>query len=55
MVKRTLDNIKQQNNEQWNVRPQNDVPRPVSGSAQKVSKTLVTVSLLAWVFFLLMQ
>jgi hypothetical protein len=41
--------------EKWTVKPDVDVPKPVAGKQPRVLKTLVTITLLIWVIFLLMQ
>ncbi len=41
--------------EKWSVKPDVNVPRPVAGHQPRTLKTLITLSLLIWVIFLLMQ
>ncbi len=41
--------------EKWTVKPDVDVPKPVAGKQPRLLKTLVTITLLIWVIFLLMQ
>lgn len=41
--------------EKWGVKPEVSVLKPAATSQSKVLRTLVTVTLLIWVIFLLMQ
>lgn len=41
--------------EKWSVKPDANIVRPVVGQHPKTLKTLITITLLIWVIFLLMQ
>lgn len=41
--------------EKWSIKPDANIIRPVVGQQPKTLKTLITITLLIWVIFLLMQ